>query len=153
MKITDINAGVILDKYKDIDEDEMEKFYEEFTPTYTSLIIELEKIEKEELEFLEENNIIYRFKNNKIEIIILRFKTYLVEYETRFREGIYFERTEVYDNYFEEVYHTEEKTDDEKNLIICKDNMKIEILIIFQEDAIEEDKKIFKEYFVDKNYF
>lgn len=133
-------------------EKDIKKLEKKFLGIPDVLIIELEDIKEEEEKFLKENNIFYRIKNSKIEIIILSFRTYLVEYNTTFREGIYFERTETYYNYFEEVFYIEEMTDDEKNLIICKKDMKVEILINHKEEVIEDDRKLFKEYFLDKDY-
>lgn len=143
-----IKGGIL--KITHINTYEIEECREKFEYNPDVLIIELEKITNNEIKFLKENNIFYRLNNDKTEIIILSFRTYLVEYSTKFREGIYFKKTKLYKNYYEECYYVDEMSDDEKNLIICKNGIKVEILTILDEETNQNDRKLFQEYFIDK---
>lgn len=112
------------------------------------LIIKLEKLAYKEKKFLEKNRFFFREKENKIEIIILSFQNYLVEYNSNFKNGIYFEETEEYHNFYQnEIKCSEEMDRDVKNLVICKNRIKIEVLSVLAEGVIKDDMRIIKKYF------
>lgn len=115
------------------------------------LIIESDKITKSEKEFFKTNNILYRLKNSKVEIFLFSFLIHFVEYCSDIEEGIYFSKTKEFYNFYKENYYINEMSDEEKNLIICKEGMKIEILLELNEFVIQKHNKIFEKYFIDKD--
>lgn len=118
-----------------------------------SLIIELDKITKEEENFFKKNNIIYRTNKDKIEIFILSFLNYFVEYNSDAKEGIYFEKTKGYYKYYEDSYYIDEMTEEDPNLVICKDRLKLEIIVVLGKVEIKNSKKIYNNHYKNKKNF
>lgn len=111
------------------------------------LIVEVQDLNENEKRQLEEKNILYRVRDNKFEIFFFNYRTFLIEYDTKEKEGIYFEKTKLYYDYFEVEYNTEEIEEDDTYIVISKEGTKIEIL----NSVYKEDKEIFKKYFLGEN--
>lgn len=136
MKVTSINTYVVYEEY-----------YDDFTHYPEILIIEVQDLNENEKRQLEEKNILYRVRDNKFEIFFFNYRTFLIEYDTKEKEGIYFEKTKLYYDYFEVEYNTEEIEEDDTYIVISKEGTKIEIL----NSVYKEDKEIFKKYFLGEN--
>lgn len=92
-------------------------------------------LSEKEKEILKKCSISYEYLENEIlKLTIINYGAYLVKVSEE-EEKIYLEKTEWYYNYLKDVFHIEDR-ENLKSLVVSQNGVKIEILVMEEEDEI-----------------